>query len=329
MSNQPPIEVPQGAIRLNTDSQKLEFFAQDRWYEMATNTPTLDGGSRGLAYRAGGSNQIDFITIPTAGNATDFGDATTSAGGRHTAASRTRSIAAGGGTPTRINTIEFSTFSSTGNGQDFGDLTVVGAGGAQMGMSNQTRGVFGGRTSPSNVNTIDFITIAQTGNAVDFGDQGNTTGGMNCFSSPTRGVMGGGHPGLTPRIEFITIASTGNSQEFGSLIHRQELSAAASSSTRGVWMGGRYAPSATVFSSIQFVQIQSLGDSIDFGDLTSTRNDSGGMSDCVRAVCYGGSGSDTDIIEYISISTGGTAVDFGNAQGSAGYACNSNGHGGL
>ena len=37
MSNQPPIEVPQGAIRLNTDSQKLEFFAQDRWYEFATD----------------------------------------------------------------------------------------------------------------------------------------------------------------------------------------------------------------------------------------------------------------------------------------------------
>ena len=39
MSNKPPIEVPQGAIRLNTDSQKLEFFAQDRWYEMATDSP--------------------------------------------------------------------------------------------------------------------------------------------------------------------------------------------------------------------------------------------------------------------------------------------------
>ena len=45
MSNQPPIEVPQGAIRLNTDSQRLEFFAQDRWYEMATDVPTLDGGA--------------------------------------------------------------------------------------------------------------------------------------------------------------------------------------------------------------------------------------------------------------------------------------------
>ena len=41
MSNKPPIEVPQGAIRLNTDSQKLEFYAQDRWYEMATDTPNL------------------------------------------------------------------------------------------------------------------------------------------------------------------------------------------------------------------------------------------------------------------------------------------------
>ena len=54
MSNQPPIGVPQGAIRLNTDSQKLEFYAQDRWYEMATDVPTLDGGARGLI--AGGND---------------------------------------------------------------------------------------------------------------------------------------------------------------------------------------------------------------------------------------------------------------------------------
>ena len=66
MSNQPPIEVPQGAIRLNTDSQKLEFFAQDRWYEMATDTPILDGGARGIIFTgSSGSNSIEFITIPT------------------------------------------------------------------------------------------------------------------------------------------------------------------------------------------------------------------------------------------------------------------------
>ena len=143
--------------------------------------------------------------------------------------------------------------------------------------------------------------------------------------------MGGAHPANTPRIEFITIATTGNSQEFGSLMHDQELSAAASSATRGVWMGGRYAPSPTNMSTIQYVQIQSLGNSMEFGDLTSVRNDSGGMSDCVRAVCYGGGNPDgqVDTIEYISISTGGTAIDFGNANHSQGYACTSNGHGGL
>ena len=46
MSNQPPIGAPQGAIRLNTDSQRLEFFAQDRWYEFATHVTgeNLQGG---------------------------------------------------------------------------------------------------------------------------------------------------------------------------------------------------------------------------------------------------------------------------------------------
>ena len=61
MSNQPPIEVPQGAIRLNTDTQRLEFFAQDRWYEMATHTNIFDGSS-GRGMFAGGdfNNIIDF-----------------------------------------------------------------------------------------------------------------------------------------------------------------------------------------------------------------------------------------------------------------------------
>ena len=40
MALKPPVEVPQGAIRLNTDSQKLEFYAQDQWWEMATDVPT-------------------------------------------------------------------------------------------------------------------------------------------------------------------------------------------------------------------------------------------------------------------------------------------------
>ena len=37
----PPSEVPQGAIRFNTDSQRLEFYAQGEWWVMSTDTPNL------------------------------------------------------------------------------------------------------------------------------------------------------------------------------------------------------------------------------------------------------------------------------------------------
>ena len=76
MALKPPVEVPQGAIRLNTDSQKLEFFAQDQWWEMATDVPTLDGGARGT-WSGGHSpylDTIDYVSIASAGNAVDFGN---------------------------------------------------------------------------------------------------------------------------------------------------------------------------------------------------------------------------------------------------------------
>ena len=39
------ITTSQGAIRFNTDSQKLEFFAQDQWFEMVIDTPNLGRGA--------------------------------------------------------------------------------------------------------------------------------------------------------------------------------------------------------------------------------------------------------------------------------------------
>ena len=95
MSNQPPIEVPQGAIRLNTDSQKLEFFAQDRWYEMATESPVLSGGVRGVfmtGYGPADVNTIDYMPIATGGLAVDFGDDTISRRQAGGCSSRTRGI---------------------------------------------------------------------------------------------------------------------------------------------------------------------------------------------------------------------------------------------
>ena len=183
MSNKPPIEVPQGAIRLNTDSQKLEFYAQDRWYEMATNSPILDGGGRALF--AGGNpapatTTVDYITISTQGNAIDFGDTSQSRAGQTGAASNVRGVASGGTkgvSPYYVTNIDFYTISSTGNATDFGDSTDGRT--FSGGCSNQTRACFGGGGSPSGKeNIIDFVTIASTGNAIDFGDIVNQTDNM-------------------------------------------------------------------------------------------------------------------------------------------------------
>ena len=80
----PPSEVPQGAIRFNTDSQRLEFYAQGEWWVMSTDTPNLGQGTdstpgaRGLFGGGGdppnGEDVIDYVNIASTGNANDFGD---------------------------------------------------------------------------------------------------------------------------------------------------------------------------------------------------------------------------------------------------------------
>ena len=68
--------IPQGAIRYNTDSNKMECFDGTKWWQVAVSSPDLNGGVRGV-FPGGGStivNTIDYITISTQGNATDYGD---------------------------------------------------------------------------------------------------------------------------------------------------------------------------------------------------------------------------------------------------------------
>ena len=185
------MSIPQGAIRFNTDTHRLEFYAQDRWFEMATDVPTLEGGTRGLFFgdNPGTSNVIQFISIETQGNATDFGDLQNLKNQGAACASRTRGIYGGGEAPSITNVIEFVTFSHTGDATNLGDLSNQRRRMGDMGLSNQTRGLFfGGYTGSATDNAIDMISIASTGNAKDFGDikQKRETG--SSFASPTRGM---------------------------------------------------------------------------------------------------------------------------------------------
>ena len=177
------------------------------------------------------TNSIEFVTMASTGDASEFGDLTLSRTYMSGAGcqSTTRGIFAGGH-PMNTNLIDFVLFSTGGTATKFGELTLARSG--ISAGSNATRGIFaGGSDGEANagVNTIDFITMATEGNATDFGDA-TTTGfrwmGAGMYSA-TRGVHCGGYPAINT-IQFITVATEGNAQDFGDL--RQNVSNSGNSS---------------------------------------------------------------------------------------------------
>jgi hypothetical protein len=121
-------------------------------------------------------NVINYVTIASTGNATDFGDLYLAEQGLAGCSNSTRglfgggTIAGSGGAGT--NVISYITIASTGNSTDFGDLTVVRN--LIAACSSSTTGIFAGGTQPGGgsppVNVMDYVTISVTGNATDFGD---------------------------------------------------------------------------------------------------------------------------------------------------------------
>ena len=351
--------IPQGAIRLNTDSQKLEFYAQDQWWEMATDVSNVGGnggpaadptgnsadqasGHRGLIM--GGSSYtdtIEYITIPTTGNGIDFGNLDTGTMLTTGCSSNTRGLSMGGRKSPGVqeNRIEYVTIQSTGDGTNFGDLTKT-TDYANIGnLGNATRGLLQGGHNPAHGDAdmgvdINYVTIASTGDAVKFGECSIThLYSPGTFSSPTRGVIaGGGNPGINTT-EFITIASTGNAVNFGELLgNGGQGSAGASSSVVGLVAGGYYGGSDHF--NVEKFTIATTGNSIDWGDLTDSRRWLCPLSDSIRAVwCGGYAPGSVDTMDYNVFATGGAAVDFGNMTVSpasrGGQAGASSGHGGL
>jgi len=217
-------------------------------YETASasnNTRGLNGGgySSGSGTPAN-TETIEYVTIASIGNASDFGDLTM---GRRAAGALSSPIracfAAGYQQPdasgTRTDRIDYVTIASTGDAIDFGNLTQSGWGPAAM--SNSVRGVYAGRLSPGSPGfetTIDYITIASTGDAVDFGDTTTGSGRGTGSSNKTRGVFVLGNaapsPNIQNHIDYITIATTGNAKDFGDLVSRTHQAGSTSDSHGGL-----------------------------------------------------------------------------------------------
>ena len=75
--------------------------------------------------QSGSSNIIEYITIATTGNSTDFGDLLTGVEGGSACTNNVSAVYAGGYTGSYTNVIQYVTIASTGNATDFGDLTIA------------------------------------------------------------------------------------------------------------------------------------------------------------------------------------------------------------
>jgi hypothetical protein len=280
------------------------------------------------------TNQIQYITIDSLGDAIDFGDRTVSGTYAAGVTSPTRTCFGGAFTPSTSNIIDFIEIATTGNATDFGDLSnsLRDAGGC----SSSTRGVFMGGITPTSLSTLDFITIASQGNATDYGDLTYSARGNTGVSDSVRGFsVGGANPGTALNVlDRFVISTGGNAVDFADLVESTKNAAVNSASHGGLndgYQGTRPLPfqegggdrgiiaggsTASKFSEINFITISSTGTEQTFGDLSQARNGAGGIGGKTRYITGGGNAAPvvtaSAVIDYVEFSTKGNAADFGD-----------------
>ena len=238
-------------------------------------------------------NNIDYVTIASTGNATDFGDLTNSVYGATGMSNSVsgRGYFAGGATyPANVigSTIDTITIATAGNATDFGDLTqaqYLGSGG-----TNSHGGLEVGAQRPS----VTYM----PGSGRGFANIGTNSGGV---------------AGSINRIQMIFVPTLGNALDFGDLTVARQLPGSTNSITRSCVAGGENS-SGTIINTIDCYEMQSLGNGSDFGDLSVARRSlPGGGTNGTRGTFNGGNTpSVSDVIDYITIASVGNATDFGN-----------------
>jgi len=274
-------------------------------------------------------NTLDYITIASTGNATDFGDALAATYGTSGMSNSTRGIFSGGqDSGGRLNVIQQITIATTGNATDFGDLLSVTSYNASTcsgnpavqnedGFAPAAMGLFaGGGDGSGSFNgqtTIMYVNIATDGESGMFGDltEKVTAANIGTAASSTRGIIrqGGYTSGYTNVLEYITFASKSKATDFGDMTVSNSRGATLSNSTRGIFAGGE-----SDKTTMGYVTIASAGDALDFGDLSVARYYNSGVAGTTRGISAGGDtgSSKTNVIDYVTIASTGNAQDFGD-----------------
>ena len=335
-----PSSPKNGALWWDSANDKVMVYIDGEFKEVELNASAAAaapvwGGIRGLfvggGTNAGRHNAIEYITITTPGNSTDFGDLTGVSENGASASNQARvvhkkGITSGSGWPASyVNDIDYFAPATTGNASDFGNSTYYS--GRLAAVGNGTRGIFGGGYGNSSTsgswsqagpNIVEYVTIANTGNATDFGDLSAGGNGLGATNDETRGVFAGGYTGSgLNRLDYITMASASNSTDFGDVLGSMlyyTMVGNVSNNVIGCFSGG-YADTTSYVkvNVIQKITIQTTGNATDFGDMTQAGITGSQCSDGTTGCINTGEGASLDDrIDKITIGTPGNATDFGD-----------------
>ena len=257
----------------------------------ASSTRGVVFGGYGGSPHSANSDEIQFVTIASQGNATDFGNLLGQYYSNPGASSETRGLWMGGTTnATSVSgsqdVIQYVTIASTGDAVDFGDM--IAAISTSATFNSQTRAIAaGGYETPVTSNRIQYITTSTLGNSTDFGDLSTAAG----FNNSMQGC----------------------------------------NAVRAVMALGYIAPSNSSVNTVEYFQMATLGNSLDFGDVSTASEFLTAASSPTRCVWHinAGGGGDGDKMEYVEIMTTGNGIDFGDCTERQRTAGCSNGHGGL
>ena len=279
-----------GYFQINSGGENASDFGDLNCSDSGFYNFSCSSSTRGI-FGGGGNggsstfDRMDYVTIATTGNATDFGqfsnisnNAGTGRGAYFSAAcsNSTRGVIARAkvnANANEVNNITYITIASTGSDTDFGDFP----GGANYAAacSSTTRGVFIYNGQSGSTNVYQYVTIASTGNSTNFGNSvATTSGGPAGASSSTRGLF---CTGGNTNIDYITIASAGNATDFGNLTTASQGMAFVSDSITAVRCGGYDGSGFT--NTMDSVTIATTGNAVDFGDITQTTYGFSGCSD--------------------------------------------------
>ena len=152
--------------------------------------------------------------------------------------------------------------------------------------------------------TIGWEQIIKRDNQYLGGGTGSNTG------TGARALFtGSGSPGSSADINQVTISTLGNSMDFGGDLAAGRIwGGGTGNRTRAITINGYNQD-----NTIQFGHFSIGNNFTDFGDSTQGRHQGGSLNNQIRAMFLGGgTDSRTNIMDYITMSQTGNAVDFGD-----------------